>query len=113
MSRSHASTKLTPIQVSLKQKQPIVKENQKTKMPKAQHFKIGELDKAANKGKFFQKVIKLVGHIACKKVTNAFSDTSPSSRIENSPERYKEVLLKRRNIIMRKNDRVLGTRNIK
>ena len=46
------------------------------------------------------------------KITEVINDTIPSYRIDNSPERYNEALLKTSELTMKENDSVMKKLNI-
>ena len=47
------------------------------------------------------------------KITESFTDTIPSYRLDNLPERYKESLLKKTNLTLKENNDVMKALNFK
>ena len=54
------------------------------------------------KKQLFQRVIQIKGLINCKKITKGINDTIPKYRIDNFRERYRESLLKKTDLTMKK-----------
>ena len=70
--RIHSSTKLTPIQASLKKNEGFVYNNLLDKRKKIKpKFQINDLVRAADLKRIFQKVIQLIGHINCLRSQNS------------------------------------------
>ena len=91
----HSSTKLTPIQVSLKKNEGYVYKNllDKRKKVKAK-FQINDLVRTADLKKTFSKGDTTNWSYKLYIITEIVNDTIPSYKINNIPERYNESLLK-------------------
>ena len=64
--RIHSSTKLSPIQASLKKNEGFVYKNLLDKRKKVNpKFQINDLVRTADLKRLFQKAIQLIGHINC------------------------------------------------
>ena len=94
--RIHSSTKLTPIQASLKKNEgyvyKILLDKRKKIVPK---FKINDLVRTADLKKTFSKGVTTNWSYKIYKITEIVNDTIPSHKINNLPERHNESLLKR------------------
>ena len=94
--RIHSSTKLTPIQASLKKNEIYVYKNlldkRKNMKPK---YEIGDLVRTANLKKTFSKGDTTSCSYKLYIITEIIKDRLPSFRLDNLPERYKEALLKK------------------
>ena len=94
--RVHTSTKLTPIQASLKKNEgyvyKILLDKRKRITPK---FQINDLVRTVNLKKTFSKSDTTNWSYNLYKITEIINDTIPSYHIDNLPERYNEALLKR------------------
>ena len=94
--RKHPSTKLTPIQASLKKNEGYVYKNLLDKRMKTKpKYEIGDLVRTADLKKTFSKGDTTNWSYKIYKITEFVNDTIPSYKINNLPERYNESLLKR------------------
>ena len=92
----HSSTKLTPIQASLKKNEGYVYKNLLDKRNKIKpKFQINDLVRSADLKKTFSKSDKTNWSYKLYKITEIFNDTIPCYKINNLPERYNESLLKK------------------
>ena len=105
--RIHSSTKLTPIQASLKKNEGFVYKNiidkRKKVKPKFQIndvVRTADLEKTSSKGDTTNWSHKLY------KITEIINDTIPSYHIDNLAERYNESLLKKTELTMKENNNV-------
>ena len=108
-----SSTKLTPIQASLKKNERYVYKNlldkRKKKSPK---FQINDLVRTADLKKTFSKSDMTNWSYKLYKITEIINDTIPSYNIDNLPERYNEALLKKTELTMTENNSVMKKLNI-
>ena len=94
--RIHSSTKLTPIQGSLKKNESFVYKNLLDKQKKIKpKFQINDLVRVANLKKTFSKGDTTNWSYKLYKFTEIINDTIPIYKINNLPERYNESLLKK------------------
>ena len=94
--RKHSSTKLTPIQASLKTNEGLVYKNLLDKRKKVRpKFQINDLVRTADLRKTFSKRDTTNWSYKLYKITEIINDTIPSYRLDNIKERYNESLLKR------------------
>ena len=111
--RIPSSTKLTPIQASLKKDEGYVfkilldKRNKIT--PK---FQINDLVRTADLKKTFSKGDTTNWSYKLYKITEIVNDTIPSYHIDNLPERYNEALLKKTELSMKENNSVMKKLNL-
>ena len=109
----HSSTKLTPIQASLKKNEGYVYKNlldkRKKKTPK---FQINDLVRTADLKKKFSKSDMTNWSDKLYKITEIINDTIPSYKIDNLPERYNEALLKKTELTTTENNSVMKKLNI-
>ena len=109
----HSSTKLTPIQASLKKNEGYVYKNLldkcKKKTPK---FQINDLVRTADLKKKFSKSDMTNWSYKLYKITEIINDTIPSYKIDNLPERYNEALLKKTELTTTENNSVMKKLNI-
>ena len=106
--RIHSSTKLTPIQASLKKNEGYVYKNLLDKRKKIQpKFQINDLVRVADLKKTFSKGDKTNWSYKIYKITEIFNDTIPSYRVDILPERYNESLLKKTMLRMKENNSVM------
>ena len=106
--RIHSSTKLTPIQASLKKNEGFVYKNSIDKRNKIKtKFKINDLVRAADLKKTFSKGDTTNWSYKLYKITEIFNDTIPSYKINNLPERYNESLLKKTKLTLKENNSVM------
>ena len=94
----HSSTKLTPIQASLKKNEGLVYQNltnnRKGMQPKN---KIHDLLRTAELKKTFSKSDTTNWSYELYEISEIVNDTIPSYRITDLPDRYNEALLKKTN----------------
>ena len=105
--RIHSSTKLTPIEASLKKNEGFVYNllDKRTKItPK---FQINDLVRTADSKKTFSKPDTNNWSYKLYKITEIIIDTIPSYKINNLPERYNESLIKRTDLTMKENKDVM------
>ena len=111
--RIHSSTKLTPIQGSLKKNEGFVYKNfldkRNKKTPK---FQINDLVRTADLKKTFSKSDTTNWSYKLYKITEFINDTIPSYKIDNLPERYNESLLKNTDLTMKENKDVMKISNL-
>ena len=104
----HTSTKLTPIQYSLKKNGGFVNKNvldkPKIKKPK---FQVNDLVRVADLRKVFSKGETTNWSNKLYKTTKNFNDTLPGFHIDNLKERYNESLLKKTELSMTENQAVM------
>ena len=106
--RIHSSTKLTPIQGSLKKNESFVYKNLLDKRKKIKpKYEIGDLVRTADLRKMFSKGDTTIWSYKLYKITEIINDTIPSYKIDNLPERYNESLLKKTNLTMKENNSVM------
>ena len=106
--RIHSSTKLSPIDASLKKNEGFVYKNlldkRKKKTPK---FQLNDLVRTADLQKTFSKGDTTIWSYKLYKITEIINDTIPSYHIDNLPERYNETLLKKTELTMKENKDVM------
>ena len=106
--RVHTSTKLTPIQASLKKNEGYVYkifiDKRRKITPK---FQINNLVRTADLKKTFSKSDTTNWSYNLYKITEIFNDTIPSYHIDNLPERYNEALLKKTELTLKENNTVM------
>ena len=109
----HSSTKLTPIQGSLKKNEGFVYKNLldkgKTLKPK---FQVNDLVRTADLKKTFSKGDTTNWSFELYKITEIINDAIPAYKINNLSERYNESLLKKTRLTMKENDNVMKKLNI-
>ena len=106
--RTHSSTKLTPIQASLKKNEGYVYKNLLDKRKKVKpKYEIGDLVRTADIKKMFSKSDTTNWSYKLYKITEIINDTIPAYKINNLPERYNESLLKKTELTMKENDNVM------
>ena len=106
--RIHSSTKLTPIQDSLKKNEDYVYKNLLDKRKKIKpKYEIGDLVRTADLKKTFSKGDTTNWSYILYKITEIIKDTIPSYKINNLPERYNESLLKKTDLTLKENDNVM------
>ena len=106
--RIHSSTKLTPIQASLKKNEGYVYNNLLDKRTKIKpRYEIGDLVRTADLTRTFSKGDTTNWSYKLYKITGIIDDTIPSYRLDNLPERYNQSLLKKTNLIMKENEDVM------
>ena len=104
----HSSTKLTPIQASLKKNEGYVYKNLLDKRKKLKpKYKIGDLVRTADIKKMFSKSDTNNWSYKLYKITEIINDTIPVYKINNLSERYNELLLKKTELTMKEKDNVM------
>ena len=107
--RIHSSTKLTPIQASLKKNEGFVYKSLLDKRKKIKpKYELGDLVRTADLKKTFSKGDTTNWSYKLYKITEIINDTLPSYKIGNLPERYNESLLKKTELTMKENDNVMN-----
>ena len=111
--RVHSSTKLTPIQASMKKNEGFVYKNLLDKRKKIKpKYEIGNLVRTADLKRTFLKSDTTNWSYKLYKLTEIINDTIPSYRLDNLPERYNESLLKKTELTMKENNSVMKKLNI-
>ena len=106
--RIHSSTKLTPIQASLKKNEGFVYKNLSDKRKKVTpKFQINDLVRTADLRKTFSKGDTTNWSYKLYKITEIIKDTTPSYRLYNLKERYNEALLKKTELTLKENKDVM------
>ena len=104
----HSSTKLTPIQASLKKNEGYIYKNFLDKRNKIKpKFQINDLVRTADLKKTFSKVDTTNWSYKLYKITEIINDTIPSFEINKLSERYNESLLKKTDLTMKENKDVM------
>ena len=112
-SRIHSSTKLTPIQASLKKNEGYVYNNLLDKRKKiTPKFQVNDAVLVSALRKMFSKGDTTNWSYELYKITQIISDTIPSYHIDNLPERYNESLPKKTDLSMKENDNVMKKLNL-
>ena len=103
-----SSTKLTPIQASLKKNEGYVYKNLLDKRNKIKpKFQINDLVRTADLKKTFSKSGTTNWSYKLYKITEIINDTIPAYKIDNLPERYNEALLKKTELSLKQNKDVM------
>ena len=102
--RIHSSTKLTPIQSSLKKNEGYVYHNSLDKRKKIK-FHVNDLIRTADLKKTFFKSDMTNWSYKLYKFIEFINDTILSYRIDNLNERYNEALLKKTELTMKENNK--------
>ena len=111
--RVHSSTKLTPIQASMKKNEGFVYKNLLDKRKKIKpKYEVGNLVRTADLKRTFLKSDTTNWSYKLYKLTEIINDTIPSYRLDNLPERYNESLLKKTELTMKENNSVMKKLNI-
>ena len=106
--RIHSSTKLTPIQASLKKNESFVYKNLLDKRNKIKaKYQIIDLVRVADLKKTFSKGDTTNWSYKLYKITEIINDTVPSYHIDNLQERYNEALLKKTELTLKENNTVM------
>ena len=106
--RIHSSTKLSPIQASLKKNVVYVYKNLLDKRKKVKpKYEIGDLVRTADLKKTFSKGDTTNWSYKMYKITEIINDTIPSYKIDNLKERYNESLLKKTELTLKENNSVM------
>ena len=102
--RIHTSTKLSPIEASLKKNEGFVYKNLLDKRKKVNpKFQINDLVRTADLKKTFSKGDTTNWSYKLYKITEIINDTIPSYKIDNIKERYNKSLLKKTDLTMKEN----------
>ena len=111
--RVHSSTKLSPTQASLKKNEGHVYKNILDKRKKiAPKFQINNLVRTADFRKTFSKGDTTNWSYNIYKITEIINDTLPSYKIDKSPERYNESLLKKTELTLKESVNVMKKLNV-
>ena len=111
--RIHSSTKLTPIQASLKKNEGFVYKNLLDKREKVTpKFQINDLVRTADLKRTFSKSDTTNWSYKLYKITEIINDTIASYKINNLKERYNESLLRKTELTMKENKYVMKKLNI-
>ena len=106
--RIHSSTKLTPIQASLKKNEGYVYKNLLDKRKRiTPKFQLNDLVRTADLKKTFSKGDTTNWSYKLYKITEIINDTIPSYHIDNLKERYNQSLLKKTELFLKDNDAVM------
>ena len=109
----HSSTKLTPIQASLKKNEGYVYKNLLDKHKKVSpKFQINNLVRTADLKKTFSKGDMTNWSYKLYKITEIINDTIPSYHIDNLKERYNESLLRKTELTLKQNKDVMKKLNL-
>ena len=109
----HSSTKLSPIQASLKKNEGYVYKNllDKRKKVKAK-FQINDLVSTADLKKTFSEGDTTNWSYKLYRITEIINDTISSYHIDNLPDRYNETLLKKTELSLKQNKDVMKALNL-
>ena len=111
--RIHSSTKLTPLQASLKKNEGYVYKNLLGKRKKIKpRYEIGDLVRTADLKKTFSKGDTTNWSYRLYKITEIINDTIPIYKIDNLKERYNGSLLKKTELTLKENDAVMKKLNL-
>ena len=111
--RIHSSTKLTPIQASLKKNEGFVYKNLLDKRKKIQpKLQVNDLVRTADLKKTFSKGDTTNWSYKLYKITEIINDTIPTYKIDNLPERYNEALLKKTELTLEEKNNVMKKLNL-
>ena len=109
----HSSTKLTPIQASLKKNEGFVYKNLLDKRKKIKpKFQVNDLVRTADLKKTFSKGDTTNWSYKLYKITEIINDTIPAYKIDKLPERYNEALLKKTALTLKENNNVMKKLNL-
>ena len=102
--RVHTSTKLTPIQASLKKSERFVYNNLLDKRKEVKpKFQVNNLVRTTDSKKTFSKGDTTNWSYKLYQITEIIIDTKPSYKTDNLKERYNEALLKKTELTMKEN----------
>ena len=111
--RIHSSTKLTPIQDSLKKNEGYVYQNLLDKRKKNKpKFQVNDLVRVADLQRTFSKDDTTNWSYNLYKIAEIINDTVPSYRIDILPERYNESLLKKTDLTLKEDDSLMKKKQI-
>ena len=109
---THHSIKVTPVEASLKTNEKVVFSNLKDKREKPKtKFKLGDLVRSADINIVFSKREFTNWSFILHTITEVIDDTILSKRINYSPERYSEILLRSTNLTPEKIIKILRNEN--
>ena len=109
----HSSTKLSPIQASLKKNEGYVYKKLLDKRKKiTPKFQLNDLIRTADLKKTFSKSDTTNWSYKLYKITEIVNDTIPSYKIDNLSERYNESLLKKTDLTLKENNSVMKKLNL-
>ena len=104
----HSSTKLTPIQASLKKNEDYVYKILLDKRRKIKpKYEKGNLVRTADLKRTFSKSDTTIWSYKLYKITEIVNDSIPSYKINNLPERHNESLLKKTDLTLKENNSVM------
>ena len=104
----HSSTKLTPIQASLKKNEGYVYKNLLDKRKKVTpKFQVNDLVRTADLKKTLSKGDTTNWSHKLYKITEIINDTIPSYRLDNLEERYNQSLLKKTELTLKENNTIM------
>ena len=108
-----SSTKLTPIQASLKKNEGYVYNNLLDKRKRIKpKFQVNDLVRVADLRKTFSKGDTTNWFYKLYRITETINDTIATCHLDNSPECYNETLLKKTELTMKENDNVMEKLNL-
>ena len=111
--RIHSSTKLTPIQASLKKNESFVYKNLLDKRKKMKpKFQMNDLVRVADLKRTFSKGDTTNWSYKLYKITEIINDTIPAYKNNNLPETYNESLLKKTKLSLKQNKDVMKALNL-
>ena len=112
--RIHSSTKLTPIEASLKKNEGYVYKNFLDKRNEIKpKFQINDFVRTADLGdKHFLKSDTTNWSYKLYKITEIVKDTVPAYKIDDLKERYNEALLKKTELTLKENNAVMKKLNL-
>ena len=111
--RIHSTTKLTPIQASLKKNKGYVYKNLLDERKKIKpKYEIGDLVRTADLKKTFSKSDTTNWSYKLYKITEIINDTIPTYKIDKLKERYNESLLKKTVLSLRQSKDVMKALNL-
>ena len=112
--RRYSSTKLTPVQASLKKNEGYIYKSLLDKRKKMNSkFQVNDLARKADLKGTFSKRDATNWSYKLYKVTEIGIDAIPSYRIDNSGERYNESFLKKTELTIKENKDVMKALNLK
>ena len=113
INRIHSSTKMVQTQASLKKNEGFVHKNLLDKRKKiTPKFQINDLVRTTDLKKTIIKSDTTNWSYKLNIMTEIFNDAIPSYEIDNLEERYNEVLLKKTELTMKENDKVMKALNL-
>ena len=111
--RIHSSTKLTPIQASLKKNGGYVYKNLLDKRKRiTPKFQLNDLVRTADLKKTFSKGDTTNWSYKLYKITEIINDTIPSYKVDKLEERYNQSLLKKTELSLKQNKAVMKALNL-